>query len=119
MALKSNQPVAYVCLVGDTRPYLTALIALDAEEARDWAKAKGLQFQDLASFSQMPQVVAEMQIAVDEVNRKLSRVEQIKKFVIVPDEWIPESGNVTPSLKVRRMLVMEKYSGVIDQMYQG
>jgi long-chain acyl-CoA synthetase len=67
----------------------------------------------------MPQVVAEMQIAVDEVNRKLSRVEQIKKFVIVPDEWIPESGNVTPSLKVRRMLVMEKYSGVIDQMYQG
>jgi long-chain acyl-CoA synthetase len=119
MALKSNQPVAYVCLVGDTRPYLTALIALDAEEARDWAKAKGLEFHDLASFSQMPQVVAEMQIAVDEVNRKLSRVEQIKKFVIVPDEWIPESGNVTPSLKVRRMLVMEKYSGVIDQMYQG
>ena len=67
----------------------------------------------------MPEVVGKMQIAVDGVNRKLSRVEQIKKFGIVPNEWIPESGNVTPSLKVRRMLVMEKYSGVIDQMYQG
>lgn len=118
MALKSHQPVAYVCLVGDTRPYLTALIALDAEEARDWATTKGLPFHDLASFSRLPEVQGEMQTAVDDVNRKLSRVEQIKKFVIVPDEWIPESGNVTPSLKVRRMLVMEKYSGVIDQMYQ-
>ena len=119
VALKSHQPVAYVCLVGDTRPYLTALIALDSEQARDWAKAKGLQFQDLATFSQMPQVIAEMQVAVDEVNRELSRVEQIKKFAIVPDEWIPESGHVTPSLKVRRMLVMDKYAGLIDQMYQG
>jgi long-chain acyl-CoA synthetase len=119
VSLKSHHPVSYVCVVGDTRPYLTALIAFDPEEARDWAKAKGLPYEDLARFTEMPQVMAEMQLAVDEVNRKLSRVEQIKKFVIVPDEWIPESGNVTPSLKVRRMLVMEKYSGVIDQMYQG
>ena len=117
MALKNHPPVAYACVVGDNRPFLTALIALDGDEAHEWANSKGLEFHDLASFSQMPQVVAEMQSAVDEVNRKLSRVEQIKKFVIVPDEWLPESGNVTPSLKVRRMLVMEKYSEAIDQMY--
>lgn len=117
-ALKSHRLVAHVCLVGDTRPYLTAIVALDSEEAPEWAKSHGLPFRDLAGFARMPEVVAAVQRAVDEVNRKVSRVEQIKKFVIVPDEWAPEPGNVTPSLKLRRAFVLEKYSDSIDQMYQ-
>ena len=119
LSLKSHKPVAYACLIGDTRPFLTALIALDAEEARDWARTRGLPFQDLASFSKTPQVVAEVQTAVDEVNSKLSRAEQIKRFVIAPDDWIPESGKVTPSLKVRRMQVMQNYTGEIEEMYRS
>lgn len=116
-ALKSHQLVAHVCLVGDTRPYLTAIVALDAEEAPEWAKSHGLPFGDLASFTRMPEVLAEVQRAVDGVNANVSRVEQIKKFVIVSDDWSPDTGQVTPSLKVRRAQVLDRYGSLIDRMY--
>lgn len=118
-ALKRHQLVAYACLVGDSRRYLTAIVALDSEEAPKWAETRGLPFIDLASFARMPEVVAEVQRAVDQVNANVSRVEQIKKFVIVSDEWNPETGQVTPSLKVRRALVLDRYSDSIDRMYEA
>lgn len=118
--LLGNHPlVSKACMVGDGRKFLTMLIALDHEEAPAWAEGRGLTYTDLASFAGLEEVQAEIKQAIDEANETVARVEQIKKWVIVPDEWTPDSGEVTPSLKLKRRVVLEKYSNEIEGMYTG
>jgi long-chain acyl-CoA synthetase len=115
-----NHPlVAKACMIGDARKFLSMIIALDHEEAPEWAAARGLEYTDLASFSQLPEVQEEIAQAVAEANESVARVEQIKKWVIVPDEWTPDSGEVTPSLKLKRRVVLDKYADEIESMYAG
>lgn len=116
-AMKQHPLVAQVCMVGDRRNYLTMLIALDAEEAPGWAEANGLEYTDLSSFSGMPEVHEEIQRTLDEANRHVARVEQVKKFHIVPDDWTPGSGEVTPTLKLKRNVVLDRYADDIERMY--
>jgi long-chain acyl-CoA synthetase len=78
-----------------------------------------LPYGDLASFTQLPEVQEEIKVAVESANESVARVEQIKKWVVVGDEWTPESGEVTPSLKLKRHVVMEKYADEIENLYQG
>jgi long-chain acyl-CoA synthetase len=111
--------ISQTCMVGDERKFLSMIIALDVEEAPEWARAHGLEYHDLASFSQLPEVSEEIGRAVDEANQSVARVEQIRKWVIVPDEWTPESGEVTPSLKLKRRVVLDKYADEIASMYAG
>ena len=118
--LLGNHPlISKACMIGDQRKFLTMVIALDHEEAPDWAAARGLEYTDLASFSLLPQVQEEVAAAVAEANESVARVEQVKKWFIVPDEWTPDSGEVTPSLKLKRRVVLEKYADQIDSMYVG
>ena len=116
-ALKNHALVAQACMIGDGRQYLSMIIALDAEEAPIWAAKHGVPYTDLAAFSHLPEVRAELQSAFDAANQEVSRVEQVKKFVIVPDAWTPDSGEITPSLKLKRRVVLEKYSSDIESMY--
>jgi long-chain acyl-CoA synthetase len=95
------------------------VIALDHEEAPAWAEARGLEYTDLAGFSQLPEVQDEISRAVAEANETVARVEQVKKWFIVPDEWTPDSGEVTPSLKLKRRIVLDKYADQIEAMYTG
>ncbi|MEX1249213.1 MAG: long-chain fatty acid--CoA ligase, partial [Acidimicrobiia bacterium] len=118
VALKSDRLVAHACLVGEARPYLTALLVLDGEEAPTWAESQGLPYEDLASFSALPRVKTEIDRLVDEVNSNLARAEQVKKWVIVEHEWGPETGEITPSLKVKRTVVLQKYQEAIDALYR-
>ena len=83
-----------MCVIGDRRKFLSALIVLDGDMAPPWAERQGLKFDDMASFSQLPEVRAEVQKAVDEANEEVARVEQLKKFIILPDEWTPESDEL-------------------------
>lgn len=115
--LKNHPLIAQACLVGDGRQYLTMLVALDHEEAPGWATAHGMNFSDMSSFSQSPQVQAEVQSAIEAANEHVSRVEQVKKFAVVPDVWGPETGEITPSLKLKRSVVLGKYSAEIEKMY--
>ena len=118
--LLGNHPlVSKACMIGDQRKFLSMLIALDGEEAPAWAGARGLEYRDLASFSELPEVQNEIARAVDEANQTVARVEQVKKWVIVPDEWTPDSGEVTPSLKLKRRVVLDRYAEQIDSMYAG
>jgi long-chain acyl-CoA synthetase len=118
--LLGNHPlVSKACMVGDERKFLSMIIALDHEEAPAWAEAHGLQYRDLASFSKEPLVQEEIAKAVAEANQSVARVEQIKKWIIVPDEWTPDSGEVTPSLKLKRRVVLDKYADEIESMYAG
>ncbi|MGH8926819.1 MAG: AMP-dependent synthetase/ligase [Acidimicrobiia bacterium] len=115
--MKNHPLVAQACMVGDGRPYMTMIIALDVEEAPNWAAKQGLTYTDLASFSKLPEVRSELQSALDAVNQEVSRVEQVKKFVIVPDAWTPDSGEITPSLKLKRRVVLDKYGSDIESLY--
>jgi long-chain acyl-CoA synthetase len=115
-----NHPlISKACMIGDGRKFLAMIIALDDEEAPAWAAANGLEYHDLASFSQLPEVRAEVERAVSEANQGVSPVEQVRKWIIVPDEWTPDSGEVTPSLKLKRKVVLDKYSDEIESLYVG
>jgi long-chain acyl-CoA synthetase len=115
-----NHPlISKACMVGDGRKFLAMVIALDHEEAPEWAKARGVEYLDLASFSKLPEVTAEVERAVHEANETVSPVEQVKKWLIVPDEWTPDSGEVTPSLKLKRRVVLDKYADDIERLYVG
>jgi long-chain acyl-CoA synthetase len=118
--LLGNHPlVSKACMIGDQRKFLSMIIALDHEEAPDWAEAHGLPYTDLESFSQLPEVKEEVARAVAEANETVARVEQVKKWVIVPDVWTPDSGEITPSLKLKRRVVLDKYAEQIESMYAG
>jgi long-chain acyl-CoA synthetase len=103
--------------VGDGRNYLAAVVALDADEAPGWAKKHGLSYGGLADFSQLPEVREEIERAVAAANEQVARAEQVKRHVIVPDEWTPESGEVTASLKLKRNVVLDRYGDEIESLY--
>jgi long-chain acyl-CoA synthetase len=115
--IKNHPLIGQVCVIGDRRKFLSALIVLDGDMAPPWAERQGLKFDDMESFSRLPEVQAEVQKAVDEANEHVARVEQLKKFVVLPDEWTPESDELTPTLKLKRRVIHEKYAETIDALY--
>jgi long-chain acyl-CoA synthetase len=116
-AIKNHALVSQACMVGDGKPYLSMIIALDPEEAPLWAAKKNITFTDLDSFSRLPEVQSEMQAAMDSANQEVARVEQVKKFTVVGDIWSPDTGEITPSLKLKRNVVLDKYRSDIEEMY--
>jgi long-chain acyl-CoA synthetase len=103
-------------MVGDRLPYLTALITLDPEEGPEYAKAHDLP-ADLAALAASPEVRAELERHMGEVNKKYAQVEQVKKLTILPHDLSQETGELTPTLKVKRSVVVDKYAGEIEAMY--
>ncbi len=117
--LKQNQYVSQAVVHGDRRPFLSALITLDAEEIVPWAEKQGIEDTDMASLANDEKVRALVQEAVDAVNAKVARVEEVKKFTILPHDLTQETGELTPTLKVKRNVVNEKYAGELEAMYAG
>jgi long-chain acyl-CoA synthetase len=115
--LKHHPLVGQAAVIGDRRPYVAALIVLDAEAAPAWAKANGVPFTDVASFASQDRVHAEMQRAVDDANQHVSNAEAIKRFTILPTEWTVDSEELTPTLKLKRRVVNEKYAAEIEALY--
>ena len=115
--LKQNRWISQAVVIGDRRPYLTALITLDPEEAPALAQQLGLESSDLAALSSEEAVRAEVQKAVDEVNSHVGPVEQIKRFAILDHDLSQETGELTPTLKVKRNVVHEKYADLVDATY--
>jgi long-chain acyl-CoA synthetase len=113
--LKQNRWISQAVVIGDRRPYLVALITLDPEETPAFAEEHGLEVAKLPESDEMR---AEVQRAVDEVNSKVGPVEQIKYFRILPQDLSQETGELTPTLKVKRSVVAEKYAGEIDELYE-
>jgi long-chain acyl-CoA synthetase len=115
-SLKQNRWISQAVVVGDRRPYLIALITLDPEEVPAFAEQHGLSVDDVPQSDEMR---AEVQAAVDEANSHVGRVEQIKKFVILPHDLSQQTGELTPTLKVKRNVVNEKFAGEIEALYAG
>ncbi|MFY9615478.1 MAG: AMP-dependent synthetase/ligase [Candidatus Dormiibacterota bacterium] len=117
--LKQHPLVGQACAIGDRRPFVSALIVLDQEVAPGWAQRQGIEFPSIAELAEHPAVVAAVQEAVDECNRHVSQVESIRKFAILPVEWTAESEELTPTLKLKRRVVFDKYGDVVERMYSS
>ncbi|MEZ5155004.1 MAG: AMP-dependent synthetase/ligase [Solirubrobacterales bacterium] len=116
--LKAASPlVGQAVAVGDARPYNVALIVLDPEYAPAWAAKQGIDATDVASLAEDERVVAAVQEAVDAANAKMSRVEQIKKFKLLPEEWMPGGDELTPTMKLKRRPIADKYEAEIEELY--
>jgi long-chain acyl-CoA synthetase len=115
--LKLHPLISQACVVGDRKPFIAALIVLDAETAPGWARENGIDYTAIDAFSSDERVVAEVQRAVDAANEQVSRVEAIKRFTILPSEWTPDSEELTPTLKLKRRVIHDKYSQEIEDLY--
>jgi long-chain acyl-CoA synthetase len=114
--LKQNRYISQAVVVGDRRPYLVALITIDPDELAGFAQEHGLEPDDVASSDAMRD---EVQRAVDEVNARVGRVEQIKKFKILPEDLSQATGELTPTLKVKRNVVNEKFADEVEKLYSA
>src|SRR5437763_10834107 len=113
--VKQCRWVSQCVVIGDRRPYLVALVTLDPEEVPAFAQEHGLKSEDVPGSEDMR---AEIQKVVDETNAKVGRVEQIKKFAILPEDLSQATGELTPTLKVKRNVVAEKFAPVIEELYR-
>jgi long-chain acyl-CoA synthetase len=114
--IKQHPLVSQCVVVGDRRPYLVALVTLDPEEAAAYAKENGLS-EDAEQLASNPQVREAIEAHLAKVNEKFARVEQVKKIAILPHDLSQESGELTPTLKVKRAVVAERHAPEIEQLY--
>jgi long-subunit acyl-CoA synthetase (AMP-forming) len=116
-AVKGASPlIGQACAIGDGRPFVTALIVLDADFAPAWAARAGTE-GDLAQLARDDGVRAAVQAAVDAANATLSRPEQVKRFTLVEGDWLPGGDELTPTMKLMRRPIAEKYGAAIEAMY--
>jgi long-subunit acyl-CoA synthetase (AMP-forming) len=117
-SLKTASPlIGQACCIGDGRPYNTALIVLDPDFAPAWAATQGIDGATLESLAHDERVRAAVQQGVDTANEKLARVEGIKKFTIVEGDWLPSGDELTPTMKLKRKPIAEKYAEQIEALY--
>jgi long-chain acyl-CoA synthetase len=117
-AVKSGSPViGHACCIGDRRPYNTALIVLDADFAPQWARQNDLGDRSLEQLAAEPRMIAAVQAGIDAANERLARPEQVKKFTIVPGDWLPGGDELTPTIKLKRKPIAHKYADAIEAMY--
>jgi long-subunit acyl-CoA synthetase (AMP-forming) len=117
-ALKSSSPlIGQAVCIGDRRPYNTALLVLDPDGAAAWAASQGLDGATMEALAADPRVRTALEEAVEAANRRLSRVEQIKRFAILPEVWEPGGDELTPTMKLKRRPIGEKYAARIEELY--
>jgi long-chain acyl-CoA synthetase len=116
-ALVAHPLIGQALAYGDRRPYVVALLALDGEAAPAWARARGITDGSLAALASDPQVLAEVAVGVAAANDLLARVQQVKRWRLLPVEWTAETGELTPTLKLKRRVVHGRYADVIDSLY--
>ncbi len=120
-AIKAGSPlISQAVVIGDARPYCVALITLNKDEVLNFAKAKGLDTSK--SYEEIindPLIISEIQKVIDGVNSNLASFERIKKFRIIPQDFMIEDGSLTPTLKVKRKVIMERYKDIINEMYSS
>ena len=115
--LKSYPLIGQAAVIGDRRKFVSALIVLDPEVVPAWARGHNIEFASIADLAADAQVRAEVDREVEEVNKQVSQVEGIKRFTILPDEWLPDSEELTPTSKLKRRGILAKYDAEIEAMY--
>ena len=116
--VKPHTLVGQICVVGDGKKFLSALIVLDGDGgAEKWAEENGVEY-NISDMSKNSKVIDAIQGQIDEANSKVARVQQIKKFTLLENEWTDSSGELTPTLKLKRNVIAERYKIEIESMYE-
>jgi long-chain acyl-CoA synthetase len=116
--MRQSRWVSQAVMHGDRRPYPVLLVTLDAEVVVPWAQQQGLP-TELPELARHPRVIELIQADLDAVNEKYAQVERVKRFAILDHDFSQETGELTPSLKVKRTVVNEKYADVFESLYAG
>jgi len=114
---KESPLIEQMATIGNDRRFVSALIVPSFLVLEDWAKQQGIQVSSRVALLAHPKVQAEYQREIDHYNEHFARVEQIKKFTLLPGEWSPESGELTPTMKPKRRIINERYAVLIEAMY--
>jgi len=114
---KSSPIIGQAVAIGDGRKFISVLVVLDPQVAPAWAKSRGVSATSMAELAEHPAIVDEVRRSLTVANSHLSRVEQFKRFTILPSEWSPESEELTPTLKLKRRVIHSKYLAQIEAMY--
>jgi long-subunit acyl-CoA synthetase (AMP-forming) len=116
--LKTASPlIGQAICIGEGKPYNTALIVLDTDFAPQWAAGQGIEDPSLDALAHDDRVNAAVGVAVEAANQHLARVEQIKKFTLLPGDWLPGGDELTPTMKLKRRPIAAKYAAEIEAMY--
>lgn len=115
--LRAHPLISQAVVVGDARPFVAALVTLDAEALREWMDEHGASGTNAVDSADDPDLRAAIQSAIDDANASVSRAESIRKFAILRDDLTIDNGELTPTLKVRRGVVTDRYADVIDRLY--
>jgi long-chain acyl-CoA synthetase len=118
-ALKLSPLIADAVMIGNKRNFASALVVPKFDALEKWAAARGISFRDREELVRRPEIVAHYEQAVKQATDGLARFEQIKKIALLPREFSLEGGELTPTLKVKRRVVEQKYKDVIDRMYEA
>jgi long-chain acyl-CoA synthetase len=118
--LRAHPLVSQCMVVGDQRPFIACLVTLDPEALPAWAERNGKPAGSTAAdLTDDPALLAELQSAVDEANRAVSKAEAIRRFAVLPEDWTEQGGQITPSLKVKRSVVLARYTDDVERLYAG
>jgi len=115
--LKRSPLIDNVVLIGDRRPYIIALISPNQEGLESWAAARDVEYDSVEELTKIPELAAGYAKMIEDTNKDLARYEQIKKFVVLPLMLSIEGGHLTPTLKVKRRVVEEDYSELVESLY--
>lgn len=116
--LKTVPFISQVVVHGDRRKYLSALVTLNRESIEEFARKEQIQFSEFKDLARHPRIFSLVKKAIDEKNKTLPSFESIKKFAILENDFSQENGELTPTLKVKRKFVSEKYEKILNQLYQ-
>ncbi|MGX1792101.1 AMP-dependent synthetase/ligase [Microbacterium sp. NPDC055312] len=118
--IRSNPIVSQVVVLGDQKPFISALVTLDSEMLPTWLANNGLPGDmSLSEASRNPAVREEVQRAVDRANKMVSRAESIRKFTILPVEWTEASGHLTPKMSIKRNVILDDFADAITEIYDA
>jgi long-chain acyl-CoA synthetase len=116
--LKQTRYISQAVMHGDRRPFPTMVITLDEEEIAPWAQRRGIEDTSIAALAQHPDVISLIQRELDHANAKYARAERVKKFFILDHDFSQQTGELTPTLKVKRSVIHEKYAQRFDALYR-
>jgi long-chain acyl-CoA synthetase len=117
-ALKAQPLIGQACVVGDGEDYMAALLVLDPDVVPAWAASHGARGTSLADLADDPVVLAESEREVAVANQRFSRAEAIREYTVLPDEWLPDSEELTPTMKLKRRGIASKYAREIAALYK-
>src|SRR5262249_59875692 len=118
-ALKKAPFVSQIAVYGDRKPYLVALVTLDPPQVQAWAAANGVGHADIAELCTNPQFLAKLDEGIQAANRELASYDTVKYYVVLPEDFTLENELLTPTLKIRRRNIQQRYHDLYESLYRA